>query len=196
MDTLYKYAEQELKYLSDYDPDPNNRPILEEFIPEIMELIKKFSKNDYPSSFNDQVAKTISDGIYKLLSFKPLMPLQDWPDEWIEINTNPSYFQNKRLSSLFKEKKDGDAYYLDAILWKTEDGNTWIGSAKTSSGEIIGSRQYINFPFEPKTFIIDVEKNNFDFIIKDESQLNEVFNYYIKFEMEKDSNITKEMMSE
>jgi len=56
--------------------------------------------------------------------------------------------------------------------------------AKTKEGKEILSRQYIkSFPFEPKTFYIDViekeiSKGNWEFIIKDEEQLKEVWNYY------------------
>lgn len=173
MINLYEYAKQELKYLTDYDNDVNNRPVVEEFIPEILALFLKFSKSK-KTEYLDDVLNTIKS-LHNLL---PLLPLNDWEDEWFELKTDPIYYQNKRLQSLIKDK-DNNPYYLDAIKWKIDDVS-WIGSAKTSSGEVIKSMQGVNFPFIPKTFEIDVEKVENSFIIKDESQLTEVFNYYNK----------------
>ena len=97
-------------------------------------------------------------------------------DEWNEVGEN--VFQNNRVSSVFKDGKS-KAYYLDAIIWKTQSGSTWNGNA-----EEISSRQYIkSFPFTPKTFYVDViekkiSEGNFDFEIKDKKQLKPVSEYY------------------
>jgi hypothetical protein len=79
---------------------------------------------------------------------------------------------------------DGEAWYLDAIVWKTQKGSTWTGNAYDQHGRQYSSRQFIkSFPFEPKTFVVDViereiSKDDWEFMIKDESQLSEVFQYY------------------
>jgi hypothetical protein len=54
-----------------------------------------------------------------------------------------------------------------------------LGTAKTSSGKTITSSQTIkSFPFIPKTFYIDVINTENGFCIKNEKQLEKVFEYY------------------
>ena len=95
-----------------------------------------------------------------------------------------TFFQNARCSALFKNSEE-KSWYLDAITWETESGSRYSGRAIVLSvGETIRSNQYIkNFPFEPKTFVINViEKeiapDDWVFFVKDESQLEKVFEYY------------------
>ena len=63
---------------------------------------------------------------------------------------------------------------------KTQKGSTWHGTTK----EGISSRQFIkSFPFEPKTFVIDVietevSKGDWEFEVKDKAQLKKVSEYY------------------
>ena len=132
------------------------------------------------------VAWAIRDCVYKLCMQTPISPISWEEDEWIEN-------QNKRLSSLFRDKKW--AYYLNAIVWKwPEDYDTFIW---TING--VKSRQYVrSFPFTTKTFYIDVlseerdeekhrnwERDRIEWLpwpmaykIKDREQLKEVFEYY------------------
>ena len=114
--------------------------------------------------------------------------------------TLPSY-QNNRLSSVFKKGKAGRPYYLDAIVFKGEgEYNTFTSNnVELSDGTTIGSRQYIKLPFSPKTFYVDVVETEWyknkdtgkitkqegggwwTSVVKDESQLKEVFEYYDRF---------------
>lgn len=86
----------------------------------------------------------------------------------------------------YKEGKDGKPYYGNAIVWKNQHGVTWSGACWDSNGERIGCSHYIkSFPFEPKTFVVDViEKeinpDDWEFYLKDQKQLDEVFEYYNK----------------
>ena len=54
-------------------------------------------------------------------------------------------------------------------------------------GEVITSRQSIkSFPFTPKTFYVnvrsvEVEKEGYDTFLDDESQLEEIFEYYDRY---------------
>lgn len=182
-------------------------PIIKEFIPEILQLCKKFGGSGQSGGSAPYVSSAITQTLSKLLAFKPICPIQGTDDEWANQDFDgKGSAQNNRLSSVFKNS-DEKAYYLDAIVWQGED--EW----DTFSGSVNGikSRQFISFPFEPKTFYIDVKKETlFDdhteepfyenkyydedeykktgvknwktekyrYVIKDRSQLKDVSEYY------------------
>jgi len=190
-------AEKELEILSKSCHGPNDRPILEPFYPEVLALVKKFSESGQSGGSAPFTAQVISSAVKKLCLHQPICPITGIDEEWQYGMCDGTYYQNLRLSSIFKETKEGKAYYLDAVIFQGEDRyDTFTGSV-----EDILSRQYIkSFPFEPKTFYIDVVKvpynkqihkenycvrcNDGDYVysIKDRNQLIEVFNYYDKFE--------------
>ena len=131
----------------------------------------------------------------KLANRKPLSPITCADEEWGNSFSRDDHFQNKRLSSVFKEGKEGKPYYINAIVWKGQNGSCFTGKVKDSNGDDISSSQNIKIPFTPKTFYIDVietewadqaetvEKEGggwWTSVIKDESQLNEVFEHYTK----------------
>jgi hypothetical protein len=113
-------------------------------------------------------------------------------------------YQNSRCSALFKGGIESKAHYLDAIVWKgVEDYDTFTGRVYIDDKdfELIGSSQFVKFPFKPKTFYIDVvrvpiskeeaEKRDLHYIedgfnecyytiLKDPKQLDRVFKYYDK----------------
>ena len=192
MKNTQTYAEEELEILVKSSTE-DNRPVIEEFIPEILALCKKFGNSGQSGGSAPYVANAISSAIKKLLLFKPILPITGIDEEWTECFDGT--YQNKRLSLVFKQGKDGRPYYLDAIVWQGEDDyDTFTG---TING--ITSRQYIkNFPFEPKTFYINVVRDfnidglenkdivetglgKYTYKFKDENQLKEVFEYYDKF---------------
>jgi len=115
----------------------------------------------------------------KLANYKLLTPIKSIDDfKFTEVSENTC--QSSVISSVFKCEKTGKAYYLDAITWRDKSGG-WHGTAGN-----LGSSQYVKYPFTPKTFYIDVncdDENNFS--VKDESQLNEVFEYYDKKTVER-----------
>lgn len=143
---------------------------------EVLELLDVFSKHGHSGS-----SAPYAVNLFKTLaSFKPIGGIKCTNDEW---NDTGHSYQNKRLSSVFKEKKDSDPYYLEAIVWQGERS----GSAFTGKVDGITSRQFIKLPFVPKTFYVDVydsKTDNFghgEYHIKDRSQLVEVFKYYTKY---------------
>ena len=125
----------------------------------------------------------------KLAKQEPLCPIMCTDDEWTDHTfSERDTYQNKRLSSVFKDGKDGKPYYLDAIVWKGENGCCFTGCVEEFS-----SSQEIKLPFTPKTFYIDVLETEWSdetemiekegggwwtSVIKDRSQLDEVFEYY------------------
>jgi len=183
------FAETELDILCKTHNEKDNPPIIKDFIPEILALVNKFGNSGQSGGSAPYVAGAIADAIKKLCLFQPICGITGIDDEWgIPLGIKgDSTKQNKRCSALFK-RSDGKCYYLDAIIFKTQNGGTWsTSSVKMPDGSTIGSRQFVKgFPFKPKTFTIDVietevEKDNWEFTIKDESQLDEVFNYYDRY---------------
>jgi len=193
----FSYAQTELDILVKSSPDPDNRPIIEEFIPEILALIKKFGESGQSGGSAPYTANALSSIIKKLCLYEPICPITGIDEEWTDvssINDGKSWYQNKRCSSLFKDGKEGRAYYCDAIVKRTQDGSCWSGwfwlseedYLKNNEKAHISNNAYIkSFPFIPKTFYIDViekevAKDDWEMWCKDPKQLEEVWEYYDK----------------
>ena len=186
MSNTKSYAENELNILVKSCTDPGNRPVIEEFIPEILALVDKFGESDQSGGSAPFTATAISQVVKHLCLQEPICPVIGIEEEWYGVDEINKVYQNSRCSALFK-LEDNKSYYLDAIAWKDQKGNTWSGTALLPTKEIVYSRQYVKgFPFIPKTFIVDViekeiAKDDWEFYVKDEKQLDEVFEYYDKF---------------
>lgn len=189
-------------------------PVVKEFVPEIMALVKKFADSGQSGGSAPYTAQIITQVLKKLLMHEPLGDgLTCEEEEWADISNfegvkeGTGSFQNKRLSSVFKEGKDGRPYYLDAVVFKPvgKDYTFTSNCVKMSenSNESIGSAMYIkSLPFQPKTFVVDVvekeyRKNEDGSMVeeegggwwkswlKDPKQLDEVYEYYDKKERKK-----------
>ena len=176
--------------------------IITPFRDEILELVNKFGNSGQSGGSAPLTASAISQAVENLCLQKPLYGITNADEEWMDRTRESSgepYYQNMRLSSVFKEGEDGKPYYLDAIIFKGQNGSCFTsnGSVKLKNGDTIKSRQFIkDFPFKPKTFYIDVietewyknketgeliEKDGggwWTSIVKDEKQLEEVDKYY------------------
>lgn len=142
----------------------------------VLQLMEVFSKQGHSGGS----APIISRVFFDLANFKLLSPLTGNDEEFSEVS--PNLWQNKRNSAVFKEG-DGRAYFLDAIIWRTNKGMTYAGKTKCGTT----SRQYIkSFPFTPKTFTIDVIEHevkpyDWEFQVKNPNDLDKVWEYYDKF---------------
>jgi hypothetical protein len=145
----------------------------------VMELIEVFSKQGH----SGMSAGLVADIFWKLSNYKSLSPItgEDW--EWKDAEISDDTLQNKRCFSLFKVKDT--ITYGNAIVFVDPEGPSWTGSAYLlDSGKKVRSSQKIKgFPFEPKSFRIDVEKKEFSdgelqSVIKHPEQLEEVAKYY------------------
>jgi hypothetical protein len=181
----------------------------------VKELLDKFQSQKYGNTMDRTLAREI---FVRLAKQENITPITCSDDEWGErssFRTDKESYQNRRLSSVFKEGKDGKPYFIDAIIWREEEGSCYTGRGVTRDGEVYRSRQYIKLPFEPRRFYIDVVKEilpddwteepfiEWDYydtkefeetgvknwktekyrnVIKDEAQLEEVFDYYERFE--------------
>ena len=190
------HAKRELELLEKTTPDA----IVTPFKNEILALCEAFGQSGQSGGSAPFTATAISQAVKKLMMFETLAPLTGEDSEWEDMSEyidGESIFQNNRDSRVFKNGKDGQAYFIEAIVFDGDIGGRFTGNGSvTHNGENISSRQYIKeFPFIPKTFYVDVidhrwvdkeEKTpdeNGDWwthSIKDENQLNEVFEYYDK----------------
>lgn len=192
----HNFAKRELEILSKSSTDKDNRPIVEPFIPEILALCERFGKSGQSGGSAPYTASALSKAIKTLCLQEPICPITGIDDEWVNVSEYGSgkdekecVWQNTRCSALFKNS-EGKCWYLDAIVWKTQKGIGWSGSALLKDGNAFVkymSRQYVkSFPFTPKTFYIDViekevAKDDWEFYIKNPKQLERVFKYYDKY---------------
>ena len=201
MTNTQEFAIQELDILAATVSDA----IITPFRNEILALCEAFGKSGQSGGSAPMTATAISKAVKSLLLQEPICDVTGHESEWNKLDYDDELcFQNKRCSAVFK-RKDGKSYYIDAIVWKgEEDWDTFTGLVYIDDKdfELIGSRQYVRFPFKPKTFYIDVlrvpiskseaEKRNMHFIedgnsecyysiLKDKKQLNAVFKYYDKY---------------
>lgn len=197
------HAQFELDLLEEKVPDA----IITPFKKEIIALVEKIFSSGQSGGSMPFTASAVSQAVKTLCMQEPLYGIEDIEEHWIdrtEESSGEPFYQHSRLSSVFKQGKDGEPYYLDAIVFQgKEEWDTFTsnGSVTDSNGNIITSRQYIKeFPFKPKTFYIDVISHRYDkdketgeltpnpegdwweHDLKDESQLKEVFEYYNKFD--------------
>jgi len=173
--------------------------VLMPFEEEILALVGKFGESGQSGCSAPYTADIISQTVKDLCLQNPICGITGIDLEWNKVSDgsdNQEMYQNKRLSSVFKEGKDGNPYYLNAIVFRGEDNIHFTGnSVKLKDGSTLKSRQFINLPFKPKSFYIDVietewaDKNEstrkegggwWTSVVKDETQLKEVFEYYNK----------------
>lgn len=198
-------AEYEVNRLLTNAESKGETPIIKEFVPEVMALVKKFADSGQSGGSAPFTTSVILQVIEKLLKQEPLGGVENTDDEWNSLSDfgDTEGYQNNRLSSVFKQGKDGRPYYLDAIVFRNPEkdytftsGSVDLSRKAGEKGEKIGSSHYIkSFPFEPKTFVIDVEEKEYrknkdgsltpeegggwwESWVKDPKQLDEVWEYY------------------
>ena len=109
--SLVSYAESELDLIGLTDEDEYNGMMRKH----ILNMVKVFADEGH-SGFSASYAISI---LTKLFAFKPLTPLTGEDDEWTDVREyGPSpHYQNKRLSSVFKEV-NGECYNIDGkVFW-------------------------------------------------------------------------------
>lgn len=203
MTNTQKFAQQELDILAATVPDA----IVTPFAKEILALCEAFGNSGQSGGSAPYTASAISQTIKKLLLQEPICDVTGHENEWVDVSEmgdGSIMYQNSRCSALFKNGVESKAHYLNAIVWKgVEDYDTFTGRVYIDDKdfELIGSSQFVKFPFKPKTFYIDVvhvpiskeeaEKRELHYIedgfgecyytiLKDPKQLDKVFKYYDK----------------
>ena len=75
MSNVYSHAKRELDILVKTHIDPENRPIIEEFIPEILALCEKFGNSGQSGGSAPFVSSAISQAVKHLCMFENNMSL-------------------------------------------------------------------------------------------------------------------------
>ncbi len=193
MTNTYNHAKTELDILFKTTPTS----CINDFKNEILALCEKFGQSGQSGGSAPYTASILANVIKSLCMQQTISPILGDDDEWGDvnaINNGKALYQNKRDSAVFKDGKYGKAYYIDAIVKCTQKNITYSGAFWLNREEYIigdknlkiGTRGYIkSFPFEPKTFYIDVIEeevapDDWEMYCKDESQLDEVWKYYDK----------------
>ena len=108
----------------------------------VLELMSVFQKQGH-SGFSAPYVLNIFN---KLAMNKPITPLTGEDSEWNDVGND--MYQNNRCSTVFKNGKDGDAYWLDGNIFRDKDGRTFTNKY---------SRVKVVFPWVmPESKIIDV----------------------------------------
>lgn len=197
------FAERELNILAATVPDA----IVTPYAKEILALCETFGRSGQSGGSAPYTASAIARTIENLLQQKPICELTGEEYEWTKSDLGDGSritYQNNRCYSLFRDDNNDSAHYLNAIVWQgKEDRDTFTGRVYIDDKkfELIGSSQFVKFPFVPKTFYIDVvrvsitkeeaerhdlcyteDRNNQCYynIVKNPKQLNKVFKYYVK----------------
>ena len=161
MSNLLKHAERELKLIGYDGKDEYNNMAKAA----IMELLTTFANQGH-SGFS---ANYIVNLFNKLAKYETLSPLKGNDDEWNDVSDmsgdRKTLFQNNRDGRVFKN--DDGAFFTEAIIW-TESGE----SSYTNKD----SNRYIkSFPFTPKTFYVEVDKER---NVLDTEEYNKANAYY------------------
>lgn len=121
---------------------PESEPMQDAVKENILELIKVFSEQGH----SGMSAPYVLEHFNKLARFEPIKPLTGEDDEWVECSDG--VFQNIRCSEVFKNGKDGQAYWINGNIFRNQDGVTFT-SDKSSVA--------VTFPWvRPEPNIVDV----------------------------------------
>jgi len=202
MSNYEKHFDRELGILKKIHGKDLDDLVIRDYIKVIRGILRIFATQGHSGGSAPFYAATLSRTIKDIMLFKPISPLTGDDSEWVEgvgqTTDGKEMYQNKREGAVFKDGKDGQAYFIDAIVWQgEEEHDSFAGGV-----EELHSRQYIkSFPFEPKTFYIDVQKvyalvppedtkdyyeekrtdgadRYYKYNIKDRAQLDEVWEHY------------------
>lgn len=174
MSTLTKSAKAELKLAGLLSKDKDGGVYNGMIGKAVLELTEVFAKQGH-SGMSSSLTLDVFD---KVARHHPLSPLTGEDSEWEEVENG--FFQNKREFAVFKSEEQGVSY-IDAILFREDGENTFSGSILDENGEKISSSQKVSFPFFPKTFVIDIERNcpiEGRSRVIDRKQLEEALNYF------------------
>jgi hypothetical protein len=139
MSNLVEYAKSELARIPINDHIEDEMEI--HMQSHILKMVEEFSKEGH-SGFSANMAIAM---LTRLLSYKPLSPLTGEDDEWMEVSED--HFQNKRYSSVFKDKNTGKAYDIDGKVFWEWYVNDETGEKFKSYFTCYESRTDVEFPY-------------------------------------------------
>lgn len=138
MGNFESFARDELQRAGLFDKDSDYGGKLGDAV---MDLVRKFAEQKH-SGFSARMAATCFE---KIVRFEPLTPLTGEDDEWYDP-CGDGLLQNKRCPRVFKDR-DGRAFDAEGKVFLEPDGVCF------TNGE---SHVFIDFPYVPKTEIVDI----------------------------------------
>ncbi len=135
--SLITYAKKEMERMW---PEPDDMQDMVKA--NVLELLEVFGNQGHSGSSAPYVL-----GLFqRLADFKPLGQLTGEDDEWMEVG--PEVYQNIRCGSIFKKGKFGQAYWLDGVIFRDQNGHTFTNGY---------SRTPVQFPYTMKEpTVIDI----------------------------------------
>lgn len=221
MNTYEDFFENELKHLKEHSSDTEFQFFMgyEKSIREILNIAFR----DYLlKSESHTLIPKIANILEKVFGYNPIIPIEKGEEDFEKVNIitdkydeenkiieKEILFESRRLPiRLYKKGKKGNPYYTDAIVWYRVIKNGKKEEEKGIYGLVqgINSSKNIKYPFVPKTFYIEIEKNgneNLDIteegivcsscIIteKGKETLKEAMKYYLPLNKKDKKNIEK-----
>jgi hypothetical protein len=145
MSNYMKHAFNEFRAAGWFDDNGNFKDDMQESIcRHVLDLLKVFDEAGHSGTSAPYAISMFS----KLAKFDPIAPLtgEDW--EWTDVSeiSGVPLYQNKRMGSVFKSGKDGQAYWIDGrVFWEWDrDEYGEMNKVHFTSKD---SRVYIEFPF-------------------------------------------------
>ncbi|MDB4575399.1 hypothetical protein N9112_00385 [bacterium] len=122
---------------------PGECEMQEQVCNNVYELLEAFSEQGHSGTSAPYVINLFK----RLAMLEPISPLKGTDDEWFEYVGD--MYQNKHCSDLFKDGKDGVAYWSTGRIFREPDGCTYVSRNSAVSVEFPWTR-----PKEPE--IVDV----------------------------------------
>ena len=144
MNNYQKHAIEEFKAVGWVNADGHYKDDMQGMICEnVLQLLNVFSEQGHSGSSAAYALKMFE----RLVEFKCIGPLTGADSEWCD--TGHDVYQNKRCSSVFKDKKTGECYDIDGKVfweWNTsfEDGKPY--KSYYTNG---GCHTPVTFPYSP-----------------------------------------------
>lgn len=134
---MLDYAKEELRRIRSTDEPDEMQDMMDAHI---LRMVQTFADEGH-SGFSAAYAVNI---LQKLLRFEPLTPLTGDPDEWNQVGEG--MWQNRRCSHVFKDAEDGEAYDIEAVIFRDPDGASYTSR---------DSKRTITFPYTPTREYVD-----------------------------------------
>lgn len=159
--SLEEWATREL-FILERVPEKVGAPkLLRPFRDEIIALARRMDDQN-PGLDRALCAKQLEEAVFKLTMGQALAPITGERWEWQEIKLQGKIeglevvAYNIRNPDILKVE-GGRVLYTEAIKWKSQQSNEYLGYAWTPKGEPIGSAHFVKaFPFYPETLVYDV----------------------------------------
>lgn len=174
---LYFYRRNQAKKIrarvrSEFDElvasDPDN--LLLPFEKEIGDIAIKMSKQGHSGFSAPFAIYAIKNGVEKILAHEPILGIRGNHDEF-ECVAEPFghvYYQNKKLSSVFKKGPHDKPYFIDAFVFYPKGKRSNTFTSNSIYCKVDGEWKKLNsaatikkFPFHKKTFYVEVLEQEF-----------------------------------